>query len=475
MQLLLTVQAGRVTIDILPDDVLLLIFHFDGLTYLEEGIILSWFRSSWHRLVHVCRRWRSVVFASPNFLDLKLSCCPGSSVGLWPPLPIVIRRIDWHMPNDFDHDAAIMQNNRVCEIDISLKSPQLRRLVREMQVPFPALIYLALYCVGSFNGPEALPPAGSLPDGFLGGSSPRLQTLTLVSIPFPALPKLLLSATDLVRLTLDNIPNHIPPEAMVIGLAMSANLKFLTVKFQSLPDPDEERQHPPPPTRSVLPALTHFEFQGNGEYLQVLVAWIDAPLLDTICITIFFGLFRFPLLQLAQFMQSTTRFEALSETHVEFDDYRLRVKFLPPTPTIVKNSRLRISFQRRDWLLPLAGFFTSILPSIYIVETLYITRSQDITFQARYQVEDEKLRWLEFFRLLTAVKNLYLSREFALHIFPAFQYLVEEREADVLPALENLFLEGLQTWGHDQEAIESFVAARQLAGHPIAVSRWDGI
>ena len=36
LQLLLTVWAGRVTINILPDDVLLLIFHFDRVTYLDR-------------------------------------------------------------------------------------------------------------------------------------------------------------------------------------------------------------------------------------------------------------------------------------------------------------------------------------------------------------------------------------------------------------------------------------------------------
>ena len=114
-------------------------------------------------------------------------------------------------------------------------------------------------------------PAPALPDGFLGGSAPRLQSLELDSIPFPALPKLLLSATDLVHLTLWNIPHsgYISPEAIVTGLAVLANLKSLTIEFESpLSRPDRESRRPPPPTRTVLPALTRFEFQGVSEYLE---------------------------------------------------------------------------------------------------------------------------------------------------------------------------------------------------------------
>ena len=56
---------------------------------------------------------------------------------------------------------------------------------------------------------------------------------------------------------------------------------------------------------------------------------------------------------------------------------------------------------------------------------------------------------------------------------------------DVLPALEGLFLEELSEELSEelepiqpsrliQEAFDRFVAARQLFGHPVAVSHWDG-
>jgi hypothetical protein len=78
------------------------------------------------------------------------------------------------------------------------------------------------------------------------------------------------------------------------------------------------------------------------------------------------------------------------------------------------------------------------------------------------------------FHPFTAVKNLYVIREFAQYIgTPALEELVRERVIDVLPALENIFLEEPQPSGPVQEAVAEFVAARQLLGRPVAVSHWN--
>ena len=70
------------------------------------------------------------------------------------------------------------------------------------------------------------------------------------------------------------------------------------------------------------------------------------------------------------------------------------------------------------------------------------------------------------------MKNLYLSEEIALRIGPALQEFVKGRTTEVLPALQNIFLEGLEPSGLVQEGIGKFVAARQVASHAIPVSSW---
>src|SRR5947208_8378234 len=83
-----SVGEGReATIDIIPDDALLMIFSLYKEAY---SITLSW----WEPFVHVCRRWRHVIFASPRSLGLTVVCTPRTpvkeSLNIWLPLPIAV-------------------------------------------------------------------------------------------------------------------------------------------------------------------------------------------------------------------------------------------------------------------------------------------------------------------------------------------------------------------------------------------------
>ena len=486
-ELPLIAWAGRVTISILPDDVLLQVFFFDELKYTSgrgwiyldglEGVDrlrrLPW---TWHRLVHVCQRWRSVIFASPNFLGLRLVCLPGTRmdlIGIWPPLPIFITNAnDKPMPEDYDFDAAIMHHNRVREITLfSLTRSLLQRLVTRMQEQFPALIHLALtYEAYSDDAP-------ALADGFLGGSAPHLQSLGLGFIPFPALPKFLLTATDLVYLSLMRIPHsgYMSPESIVTGLAAMAHLKSLIIEFRSpLSRPDRKRRRPPPPIRIILPALTLFRFKGVSEYLEDLMARIEAPLLDTIRM-IFFHQLIFNTPQLAQFMRRTASIQALNEVHIDFDKFGVCVGYSPPTGT-GERLRLKISCREMDWQLSsLAQVFASFFPSICTVEYLYMYETP--YSQPQWRNDIETTQWLEIFEPFTAVKNLYLTKAFAPLIAHALQELVGSEMEGVLrllPTLQNIFLEAHKSDSRPVlEGIEKFVAARQLSDHPITVSLWE--
>ena len=489
--LLLTVWAAVVTINILPDDILLHIFLIDRQKYYEcPGSHVVWehfhqphlelLRWSWHRLVHVCRRWRSIVFASQNFLDLTLVCgltTPMALTGIWPPLPIIITNEYSsyfalnHLPDDYDFDAAMVHPNRVREIYFSRLSRSLFQRMSSatrMREQFPALTHLIISCNDS-------DPSSALPDGFLGGSAPLLQSIELNSIPFPTLPKLLLSATHLVRLVLDRIPHsgYFSPEAIVTALAGMTDLGCLIIRFKSpLSRPRRERRSPPPLVHIVLPALTRFYFYGASEYLEDFVARIDAPLLDSIYI-IFFHQLIFDIPRLAQFMRHTSMFQELKEVHVQFEDYGVYVETFPPEVPFVDGSGLGISCKDLDWQLSsLAQVFTPFFSSIYTVEHLYI-------YEARHELRQcdiENMQWLELFHLFTAVKDLYLSKNSAPYIAAALQELVGARTTEVLPALQNILLEGLAPPGAPRyilEGIGKFVALRQLSNYPITISRWE--
>jgi hypothetical protein len=244
-----------------------------------------------------------------------------------------------------------------------------------------------------------------------------------------------------------------------------ANLKSLTIAFESpLRFPDRESRRPPPPTRTILPSLTRFRFKGVSEYLEHLVARIDTPLLDSISISFFHRLI-FGIPQLAQFMRRTTKFQTLDEAHVDFGCSSVRVGYLPPRRIFDEESGLRISYRSLDrQRFSLAQVFTSFFPSISMVEHLYIYGPPP-----QWQGGVVNMQWLEFFHLFTGVRNLYVCEEYVQSIANVLKGLVRGRVAGVLPALESLFLEDLQSV---EKAIGQFVAARRLSGHPVAVSPW---
>ena len=392
--------------------------------------------------------------------------------GIWPPFPIIITDVvDMFVPGDHDFDSAFAYHNRICAISlITLTKFKLERLVSATQVQFPALIDLRLQYDEHFHEPSPLP------DGFLSGSVPRLQSLELRDIPFPGLPKLLLSVTHLVSLTLLNIPDsgYFSPETMVANLSGLSYLKSLIIEFASPPSLlDPGKRHPPPTTRTPLPALTRLELRMDSEYLEEVVARIDVPLLDSISITFFYQL-RFDIPELAQFMRRTTRFKELNETHVDFYDdqdfygWGIRVGSLPRTRILEDKFKLKIICEELDGLpSSLAHVCASFFPSIHVVEHLHFDGPPP-----QWHEETEGTQWLEFFRPFTGVKNIYVSERFSRFVALALQDLVGGRATEVLPTLESLFLEDRHPSGPVKEAIGKFVAARWLSGHPMAVFHW---
>jgi hypothetical protein len=464
--------VGRVTIDMLPDVALLEIFdcYMDQaqLEYDEAHIA-----EAWYTLVHVCQNWRSVVFGSPRRLNLRLFCTDKTPVkemlAVWPPLPIVIENSG--EPSRMDNIIlALEHNDRVCDITLwHLTNSQLEEVLPAMQQPCPALTNLVIWFDDRWkDGTPAV-----VPESFLGGSAPRLQHLTLQYVPFPGLPKVLLSATGLVTLGILGIPHsgYISPEAMVCSLSTLTRLEGLWLGFESpLSRPIRESRRPRPPTRSALPALTYFSFEGVSEYLEDLVARVDAPLLNTLHITFFHQLI-FDTPQLAQFLARTPNIQPPVDARITFSDYVVKVTSVTP------NFVLRISCRQLDWQLSsLAQVCSSSFPQVLVptstVERLDIREMYP--GRLRWQDDIENSQWLEVLHPFTAAKDLYVSREFLPRIAPALQELAGQ----VLPSLQNLFLDDLHQSGPVGEAvgeaIEKFVAARQLAGHPIAVSHRDG-
>ena len=455
-----------ISVDTLPDDVLIAIFD----QYVNGGAQHPIVRGkAWQSLVHVCRRWRSIVFGSPRHLDLQLVCSVETpardTLGVWPALPLVIWYNGYYQTGSVDNIIAGLERCvRVCRIELMfVQSSDLEIILAAMQQPFPELTLLLLT---TFSETVQV-----VPDSFLGGSAPRLEYLMLDRITFPGLPKLLLSATHLVDLSLDNIPHsgYISPDVMVTALSSLTSLRGLTLRFQSPRSfPDQASRRPPPSTRSILLVLT-FQFKGVSDYLEDLVARIDAPRLNFLKIT-FFNDTVFDTPQFIQFISRTPLSRELKIAHLTLRNREAGLGFSSRTAG-VRIFSVNILCQGLDWQLSsLEQVCTSCLPPLSKLEDLYTY--EDPESQPDWKDDIENGLWLQLLHSFAAVKNLYLSEEIARRIGPALQELAEGRTTEVLPALQNIILDGLESSGPVQEGIAKFVAARQAASRPIEVSNW---
>ncbi|KAI0284790.1 hypothetical protein BC826DRAFT_1109559 [Russula brevipes] len=445
----------QTTIDDLPDDALLGIFDF----YLDDknpSHIHS--ADKWHTLVHVCRWWRSVVFASPRRLDLRLFCTRDRSVrtmlDIWPALPILLeyqyptRKEQEEWPNNII--AALEHPDRVRHISIKRFPRAWETLAGAMQVPFSELTYLQLWL-------HDIPPLTVLP----GGSAPRLRTLDLSGIPFPAVRDLILSASYLVRLSLSR-SGYVPPESMVACLSSLKRLESLeldTEWFEIRPD----QPGPPPQARAVLPALAKFSFDGPSQYLGDFVACIDTPVLSRLDVTLEddgdFVFDKFDIPHLSQFIDRATALKPSNAARVSFYSYSIILE-CPP-----RGSELGIVWPSMDFeISSMTLVCNQLSPFFSLVERLVLIAEYDPHMRDGI----ESTLFLELFRPFTATQDLYVSESLVPFIAPALQEPVGEMATEVLPNLRNLFL-----GGSVQEAIQPFLDARRLSGRPIAIHRWE--
>jgi len=391
---------------------------------------------------------------------------------IWPTLPIVISDNDGPpSPEGTDNIvAAFKRHGHVREIALEhASSSLLERLAAVTQEPFPELTSLDLE-----SDDESVPV---LPESFLGGFAPRLRTLHMAGIPFPHLRKLLLSSNGVVQLRLSDIPHsgYISPGTMVTCLSSLSGLEFLELGFRSPRSrPNRARRRPPPLTRTVLPALSAFWFRGATEYLEDLVGRIDTPLLYTFNV-LFFHQLSFDHLELPQFINRTEKFKALSQVDMVFSRRVIQVTLSLPTGTVTAGRpiiTLGISCSESDWQASsVEQVYRSSLPPLSNLERLDI--SEHRLFPPQWQDDMDNSQWLELLRPFITVKDLYLSEGLALRVAPALQEVAGQSATELLPALQNLSLEGLQSSESVQEAIAQFVAVRKLSEHPVIIQNWE--
>ena len=442
------------TIEKLSDDVLLNIFRY----------YLGAYPRFWPRLVHICRKWRHIVFASQRALRLRLYCTHGTPalkiLDCWPTLPIAVQYGGPPVPSLSTTDdeenimAALKQYDRVSSIGLIITNSLLEKL-SAIERPFSDLEELVLLSRGSM--PLTLTSA------FRWGL--RLRTLHLTRTAIPALLELLSLSKSLVDLHLHEILDliYFSPDAFVDALSAMTQLRSLSLSLHFLSFAIS-RIHPLLPPKSaervVLPALTCLKYQGTSEYLDSFVARIDAPRLADIDIK-FFGRSTMVTKQLFRFINHVEMQKSHRRANIISSEHAISISF--SQPEVPSRLGLQISCQQLTLQLSYMAQVCNGLSAFLLgVEHLYVGVRHTTSGKDRSDDED----WLELFRAFCGTKWLDIASEHSTNIVLALQY---SRES-VLPALCKIRIrEPEPRYAPLRDAVVSFIHSRRVSGHIIAV------
>jgi hypothetical protein len=439
------------SIEVLSDDVLLIIFG----PYRVSSPL------HWHRLAHVCRRWRRIVFASPRGLDLRLYCKPGTPVmktlDCWPALPIVVQYrgcqvLDYPTSEDEDNIVATLKHSdRICSISLIVTKSLLKKLGTIVQ-SFPELEYLALQCRDLYM---------PFPPSFQWGT--RLRSLSLTGISLSALPQLLSSSPNLVDLQLHDIVNtreELPPQTFAGAVSGMTRLQSLSLHFHVLFQYNPVDVPPFSGERVVLPALTHIKIRGiTDDYLNGFVARIDAPHLADIETMLDYR----PNIDVSPFRQFIDRIE-MQKSHRRADiltsGCAISMSLTSPKPP----SRLKLGIccrqfdQQLSTMARICNHFSQALLSVRDLRIETQTSSGWAGTNGEY--------WSELIRSFRGAGRFHVAGELAADILRPLQPRVGDLTSGALPALTNLYVIGSRS-GPLQDIIRSIITLRKLSGSPI--------
>ncbi|KAH9167361.1 hypothetical protein EDB89DRAFT_2125335 [Lactarius sanguifluus] len=433
--------ARKVMIGKLSDEVLLSIFRY----YLDAS------PRFWPRLVHICHKWRQIVFASQQALHLRLFCTHGTPVlkalDYWPALPIAVQYGGSLALNPLAHGdedniiAALKQFDRVSTIGLTITTSLLGKL-SAIEEPLSRLEELVLR---SPDNTQLI-----LPSTFRWGA--RLRRLHSTRIALPALPQLLSSSENLVDLKLHEI-GYFSPEALADALSRMTQLQSLSLHF---PSPASCTgligASPLPVQRVVLPALSCFKFRGTSEYLNDLVTRIDAPGLVDIQVR-FFNQLIFHILQFVQFIDRIETQKSHRRVDIVSFKHFISICFTRPgAPTRLK---MRVSCEQLDWQLSvITQIWDQLSPLLSPIESLGIYTTQF----SNGQDDMDKEQWLELIRGFGGAKDFRVTGGLATDILRTLRR-ADGEHTTMLPSLRTLGVLGPMR-GSLWEAVEAFTSRR---------------
>jgi hypothetical protein len=147
------------------------------------------------------------------------------------------------------------------------------------------------------------------------------------------------------------------------------------------------------------------------------------------------------------------------------------IRFYPSNVSISLSPRLclQISCKPSDWQLSsVAQLYDTALSSLLAVNILEIHNPRN------WEDDVENIQWLELLHLFPSVKDLVMSEKTFRLVAPALDEFAGGSVTDVLPALQNIFLQGPQSSEPNKKDIGRFISTRHLFGRPVTVQHRYG-
>lgn len=478
-------------IDMLNDDVLLVIFDFCRLVDEDEDESediedafnegnWNWDRQRWwHKLTHVCQRWRSLILASPSRLNLHVVCTEGIPVAemlahfLHLPLIVIYGFEEGEeIPPDDERNIllSLQRRHHMRRVLLSAPTPALQKMIVPLDDEFPLLDSLAITSVSDGDSTGVILPRSL--------RAPNLRHLILMNVALQTGTPILTTPIHLVTLVLEGIPSsaHVPPEYLVDLLEFMPQLKILSVGFHPPVPADRDLDTQPlaleaPKTFITLRRLKQLQFRGVSAYLEGLLARIDAPVLRLFYVRFFNQRSFGTLPNLSRFLDTTTelRFRA---AEMNFHMHSVTIDMVNVRPAHRGNTslfRLRAKGNQLDWQIASASQICSALVPVFSVteELTFGYRAHEIS-SSDTRSNDSRVKWHKILRQFGSVKILKVAdglvEELSLHL----QSDGEEPLLGLLPKLQQI---EVPVWGDVENAFAAFVDSRRIAGHPVDLVR----
>jgi len=464
------------SIHILDNDSLLNIFRHSQPVLLDQDEnsqyrILQggeWRRARWwYKLVHVCRRWRYLVFRSTSHLGLHLVCTHGTPVADMlahsPRLPLIIDYIDQRHGVTAGEEAgivlALQQRDRVRRIRLVMPVPQLQWLILAMDGEFPILENL-------YIGAPTKNTAGLvLRETF----QAHLRHFILINFAFSLGSPLLTSTTaaSLVSLVLQRIhpSTYFRPNNLFQQLSLLPHLETLILGFDSpVHNRDVERRllRELVVAPIALPKLRWLGFKGASAYLEAVLPHIITPLLQRLEIS-FLNQLIFPIPHLLQFINEAEN-PKFGSAIITFQEESLCINVYPTEGARVCSLHLEVGCRQFDWQVASAAQIINMLRTPFsTVEHLTLEHRGNFR-SSEPPNEDDLVQWRELLGPFDNVKTLSVFGGPAGELFFT---LTSDRglPLELSPELKDLLCPAGRGASHGY-AISSFIDTHQNAGRP---------